>query len=82
MRETSHGTVTLKSNDPREHPLIDPNYLATEQDRVDMRNGLKVARDILSQQAFAPYRGDEILPGKNTTFRAYDEMSRDFIFRV
>ena len=63
MRETSHGTIRLQSKDPREHPLIDPNYLATEQDRVDMRNGLKMARDILSQDAFTPYRGEEILPG-------------------
>ena len=29
MRATSSGTVKLKSRNPKEHPIIDPNYLAT-----------------------------------------------------
>ena len=33
MRATSKGWLKLASSDPRKHPLIDPNYLATEQDR-------------------------------------------------
>ena len=33
MRQTSRGTIKLVSNDPRKYPLIDPNYLDTEQDR-------------------------------------------------
>ena len=33
MRQTSRGTIKLESNDPKKHPLIDPNYLDTEQDR-------------------------------------------------
>lgn len=63
MRETSHGTMKLKSDNPKDHPVIDPNYLATEQDRIEMRDGLKMAREILYQKAFDVYRGDEILPG-------------------
>ena len=33
MRATSKGWLKLASNDPRKHPLIDPNYLSNEQDR-------------------------------------------------
>ena len=33
MRATSRGTLKLESNDPRKHPLLDPNYLGSEQDK-------------------------------------------------
>ena len=33
MRATSTGSIKLQSNDPREHPLLDPNYLDSEQDK-------------------------------------------------
>ena len=29
MRSESRGWLKLKSNDPRAHPIIDPNYLST-----------------------------------------------------
>ena len=29
MRQESRGWLKLKSNDPRVHPIIDPNYLST-----------------------------------------------------
>lgn len=37
----SRGSITLNSADPQDHPLIDPNYLATETDRTVMREGVK-----------------------------------------
>ena len=37
MTPTSRGTVMLKSTDPKDAPLIDPNYYATEVDRAVMR---------------------------------------------
>ena len=33
MRASSRGWLKLASKDPRQHPLIDPNYLDSEQDR-------------------------------------------------
>ena len=65
MRCTSKGTVRLRSSNPSDHPLMDPNYLATEDDVVDMRNCVKKAREILAQRSFQPYSGGEILPGVN-----------------
>lgn len=40
---TSRGSVRLASADPAADPLIDPNYYATETDRVVMREGMRLA---------------------------------------
>ncbi|KAI0388373.1 GMC oxidoreductase [Xylariaceae sp. FL0594] len=41
MKPTSRGSVTLASADPMDAPLLDPNYLATEVDRVVWRHSLR-----------------------------------------
>ncbi|XP_071965137.1 choline dehydrogenase, mitochondrial-like [Antedon mediterranea] len=63
QRPESRGTIALQSKNPKDHPLIDPNYLSTENDRWEMRECIKLAREIFEQDAFAAYRGKEILPG-------------------
>ena len=63
LRPESRGTITLNSADPFDHPAIDPNYLATEEDRRAIRESVKICRDIARQEAFSGFRGDEILPG-------------------
>jgi len=63
MRPESRGSVRLGSSDPAEPLLIDPNYLATERDRKETLQGLKLGREILAQPAFAPYRKREDAPG-------------------
>lgn len=44
--------------------MIDPNYLATEEDRRVMRESLKIMRDVIGQSALSPYRGAEMSPGE------------------
>jgi choline dehydrogenase len=63
MRSTSRGYLRLRSADPAAHPEIQPFYLATEQDRLEMRDAVKLTREIFAQAAFDPYRGEEIQPG-------------------
>jgi choline dehydrogenase len=63
MRPTSAGWIKLKSTDPRVHPLLQPNYLATELDRSEMREGVKLTREVFAQPAFDAYRGAELNPG-------------------
>jgi choline dehydrogenase len=46
-------------------PLIDPNYLATEQDRHEMRAGIRMGRDILQQEAFRRFHKREDTPGED-----------------
>jgi choline dehydrogenase len=72
MRATSVGDIHLRSAKPTDHPLLQPNYLSTEQDRLEMRDAVKRARDIFAQAAFDPYRGDELQPGR--TVRTDDEI--------
>ncbi len=63
LRPRSRGTVRLASADPRAAPLIDPNYWADSEDRRLSIAGLRIAREILRQKAFAPYILAERLPG-------------------
>ena len=63
LRPESKGTIGLRSSDPFDTPKIDPNYLATEEDRRVMREGVKIMRDVIKQDALSPYRGPEMSPG-------------------
>ena len=63
LRPESRGTVRLASNNPQDAPLIDPNYLATDRDRHEMREGLKLGREVLAQSAFKAFHCREDLPG-------------------
>ena len=65
MRPTSRGFVKLKSSNPIDPPRIQFNYMQTEHDLNEMREGIKIARDIFHQKAFDHYRGKEISPGEN-----------------
>lgn len=49
------GNVKLRSNNPFDKPLIDPNYLRTEFDIVTMRESVKSILDFASAPAFADY---------------------------
>ncbi|KAJ5103950.1 hypothetical protein N7532_004479 [Penicillium argentinense] len=51
MLPTSRGSITLSSSDPTAAPQIDPNYFATELDRVMMRNGVKKALQAFEEWA-------------------------------
>ena len=62
-RPRSRGAIRLKSADPFEAPLIDPNYFADPYDRRTMVAGLRLARHIMAQPAFSPYYGVEVAPG-------------------
>jgi choline dehydrogenase-like flavoprotein len=51
LRPTSRGTIGLRSADPADGPMIDPNYLATEEDR-------RVAADAIRVTDVADEEGD------------------------
>jgi choline dehydrogenase len=65
LRPESRGKVGLRSADPFDDPTILANYLAAEEDRRAMREGVKIARESAHQAALDPYRGDELTPGKD-----------------
>jgi choline dehydrogenase len=63
QRPESVGTVALRSLDPRVSPMINPSYLSTDHDRRQARRCIEVVREIVSQRAFDPFRGQELTPG-------------------
>jgi choline dehydrogenase-like flavoprotein len=63
LHPRSRGTVRLASSDPSDAPLIDPNYWSDPHDRKMSIEGLKIARDIMRQNALKPYVMAERLPG-------------------
>ena len=65
LRPRSRGTVKLKSSNPKDAPLIDPNYWSDPYDREMSIKGFKLARKILHQEAFKPYIKREADPGEN-----------------
>ncbi|CAI7574060.1 unnamed protein product [Penicillium pancosmium] len=57
LRPQSHGTVTLKSRDAFDAPIIDPKYLSDEgsNDRNVLLVGLRVCLQIIQSPAFKKY---------------------------
>ncbi|MBU1332545.1 MAG: choline dehydrogenase [Gammaproteobacteria bacterium] len=63
MRSPSRGRIRLTSRDPRQHPSILFNYMSSEQDWQEFRDGIRLTREIMAQSALDPYRGRELSPG-------------------
>lgn len=72
---TSRGTVTLSSSDPRDSPIVDPQYMATHHDRYVLRAGTRKALKFAETQALRPFLVGEVPPvGKEPlTSRSSDE---------
>ncbi|MEM8662877.1 MAG: GMC oxidoreductase, partial [Pseudomonadota bacterium] len=62
-RPHSRGHVRLASADPMVPPIVDPNYLAEEQDWRAYRAATELCREIGGHEAYAPLRKAEVLPG-------------------
>ncbi len=65
MRAHSRGWVKARSADPKAPPAIRFNYMQDPRDREDMRQGVRLVREVLAQKAMDPYRGEELSPGPN-----------------
>lgn len=67
LRPESRGTIRIKSSDPRQHPAIQPNYLATQNDQQTIIDGLKLIRKISQSPSIQPYISAEFLPGNDVS---------------
>ncbi len=64
VRPTSRGSVRITSKDPRAHPAITPNYLATEEDRRVAVEAIRLTRRIVNESvALNPFSPVEFMPG-------------------
>jgi choline dehydrogenase len=63
LQPASRGHVRLRSASAADAPIIQPNYLSTDEDRRVAADSLRVARRIAQQPALQNYRPEEYLPG-------------------
>jgi choline dehydrogenase len=80
MRSKSRGYVALRSNDPKEAPKIQFNYMSHDSDWADFRNCIRLTREIFSQPAFEPFAKTEISPGD--TLQSDDELNNFILNNV
>lgn len=64
MRPESKGYVRISKNSPFAKPEILFNYMGIENDREEMRDGIRLTREIVYQKAFDEFRGEEWTPGE------------------
>lgn len=65
LRPQSRGTIRLRSADPADKPMIQPNYLSAYEDKRVAANSVRVARAIVSQPALQRFHPVEYLPGES-----------------
>jgi choline dehydrogenase len=63
LNPTSRGTVRISSRNFNDAPLISPNYLATDEDRVVAAESLRQVRKIMAEPAMRVYQPIEFKPG-------------------
>jgi choline dehydrogenase len=63
LRPTSRGSVHIDSPEVNSAPIINPNYLSTEEDRRVAIDSLKLTRKIITSPAFKQYTPQEYKPG-------------------
>lgn len=63
LRPDSRGFVRLRSADPAEKPVIQPNFLSQEGDRHTVVEALRIARRIMAGPRMAALTVAETMPG-------------------
>mgnify|MGYP001802316374 CR=1 FL=1 len=63
LRPTSRGSIRISGPELDAAPIIDPNYLDTEEDKIVAADAIRVTRQLMRQPALQPFSPDELLPG-------------------
>jgi choline dehydrogenase len=61
------GSVSLRSIDPKDAPMIRMNYLQSRSDVQKLVAGITLIRKLFQTSAFDEFRGEEVAPGANVT---------------
>ncbi len=75
----SVGNLTISSKDPKVAPLINFNFLADEEDRKRLLEGVNIARQIGKEAPFKDFVVQEINPGQDAVS---DEDIMDSMFKT
>jgi choline dehydrogenase len=63
QRPESRGSIMIRSADPNQAPAIDFNYFEHQIDLDTLRDGIRIAREIVAEPGFDAFRGEEYGPG-------------------
>lgn len=78
LRPKSRGRVDIRSANPDDAPLIDPNYLSHPDDLKVAADAIRLTRRIVASAALQAFTPEEYLPGKDlqTEQELYDAAAR------
>lgn len=62
-RPTSKGSIRIASANPNVAPVIQPNYLSTEQDKQEAIQGSRLIRKFMDSSALQAITEAEVMPG-------------------
>ena len=62
-RPYSRGHVLAQSSNMKNSPEIQFNYMSHEQEWIDFKKAIEIARQVMRQPALKEYVGEELLPG-------------------
>ena len=65
LRPTSRGSLRISGPAIDAPPIIDPNYLDTEEDRRVAADAIRVTRKLMQQSALSAFAAHEYLPGSS-----------------
>ena len=74
LNPSSRGSVQIRSADFQDAPLIAPNYLSTDEDRLVAAQSLRLTRRIVEQSALARWQPEEFKPG--VQFQSDEDLAR------
>lgn len=63
LHPQSRGYVSLRSTNPLDPPILQPNYLESPRDLELLIEGVKRMRRLVHTKALEPFRGPEFFPG-------------------
>ena len=75
LRPTSRGSVHINSTDVDAPPVINPNYLSTQEDRRVAVESIRLTRKIMAMSAFVPHTPEEHKPGAQ--YETDDDLLRE-----
>jgi len=60
MRPKSRGSISLKSKNPKDYPIIDPNLLEIDEDLNDLCESVKLSVEILNAKSLQKHSNGPI----------------------
>ena len=79
LRPKSRGTVRLRSSNPSDLPLVDPNFLAEPDDLKTSVEGVKISREIFSQHSLQKHIRKIQFPDEQIkTQKQFEDYARQF----